>query len=117
MQRIMLKSKIHRAVLTGTELHYEGSIAIDQDLLDKADIVPGEQVQVVNLSNGERLITYVITGERGSGKIELNGPAARKGYVGDRVIIISYAHVDEPDVRTFTPVIVHVDAQNRIVED
>ena len=80
MLRVMMKSKIHRATLTGTELHYEGSIAIDQDLLDQADILPGEQVQIVNLNNGERLVTYAITGERGSGIIELNGPAARLGW-------------------------------------
>lgn len=116
MQRVMLKSKIHRATLTGTELHYEGSIAIDQDLLEQADILPGEQVQVVNLNNGERLVTYAIVGERGSGIIELNGPAARLGYVGDMVVIISYAHVDENDVLTYTPTVVHVDADNKPVE-
>ncbi len=116
MQRLMLKSKIHRATLTGTELHYEGSISIDQDLLDKADILPGEQVHVVNLNNGERLVTYAITGERGSGTIELNGPAARLGYVGDMVVIISYANVDEELVHTYAPTVVHVDADNKAVE-
>ncbi|MFC1467292.1 aspartate 1-decarboxylase [Verrucomicrobiota bacterium] len=112
----MLKSKIHRATLTGTELHYEGSVSIDQDLLEKADILPGEQVQIVNLNNGERLVTYAIVGERGSGTIELNGPAARLGYVGDMVVIISYAHVDEKDVLTHKPTVVHVDADNKATE-
>ena len=89
---------------------------IDQDLLEKADILPGEQVQIVNLNNGERLVTYAIVGERGSGTIELNGPAARLGYVGDMVVIISYAHVDENDVRTHTPTVVHVDSENKAVK-
>jgi aspartate 1-decarboxylase len=112
----MLKSKIHRATLTGTELHYEGSIAIDQDLLDKADMLPGEQVHIVNLNNGERLVTYTIAGKRGTGIIELNGPAARLGYVGDMVVIISYANVDETDLINHKPTIVHVNSENKIVQ-
>jgi aspartate 1-decarboxylase len=112
----MLKSKIHRATLTGTELHYEGSIAIDQDLLDKADMLPGEQVHIVNLNNGERLVTYTIAGKRGTGIIELNGPAARLGYVGDMVVIISYANVDEKDLIDYKTTIVHVDSENKIVQ-
>lgn len=116
MQRIMLKSKIHRAVLTGLELHYEGSISIDPVLLELADLLPGEQVHVLNLNNGERLVTYVIKGQRDSGEMMLNGPAARLGVVGDQIIIIAYCHVDEQDVRAHKPVIVHVDGKNRPVE-
>jgi len=114
MQRIMLKSKIHTAVITGLELYYEGSITIDQDLMDAANMLPGEQVQVVNLNNGERLYTYTISGERGSGIIELNGPAARKGMVGDPIIIISYMHVTDEEARTLKPTVVFVDDANRI---
>lgn len=114
MERILLKSKIHRATLTGTELYYTGSICIDQNLLDAADILEGEQVHVVNLNNGERLITYAISGERGSGKVELNGPAARLGMTGDVVIVISYAQMSDAEARTCQPKIVHVTAKNRI---
>ena len=89
MQRFMMKSKIHRATLTGTELSYEGSITVDQDLLDLADILPGEQVQVLNLNTGARLITYAISAPRGSGTVLLNGPAARLGVPGDLVEIIT----------------------------
>lgn len=117
MTRTMLKSKIHMATLTGTELYYEGSICIDRDLLDAADMLPGEQVQVVNLNNGSRLVTYTISGERGSGIIELNGPAARLGAVGDKVIIISYAQMDEKEARAARPIIVHVDPMNAIRKD
>ena len=87
----VLKSKIHRVRLTQVELHYVGSITIDEDLMDAANLIEGEKVQVVNINNGERLETYVITGERGSGMICMNGPAARKAQVGDIIIIISYA--------------------------
>jgi len=114
MQRTMLKSKIHMATLTGTELYYTGSVSIDQDLLDAADMLPGEQVQVVNLNNGSRLFTYTISGDRGSGIIELNGPAARLGAVGDQVIIISYAQMDDAEARASVPTIVHVDEKNAI---
>jgi aspartate 1-decarboxylase len=93
MERFMLKSKIHGARLTGTELDYEGSITIDRNLLDRADILPGEQVHVLNINNGQRFITYTIAAPRGSGIILLNGPAARLGTVGDKVIIISYCQV------------------------
>ena len=113
MQRIMLKSKIHRATVTGLELHYEGSIAIDEDLLEAADILPGEQVQVLNLNNGERLITYAILGERGSGQMMLNGPAARLAVKGDMIIVIAYAMVEEGEVRSFRPKVIKVDAENR----
>ncbi len=113
MQRIMLKSKIHRATLTGTELEYEGSIAVDQDLLDRANIAPGEQVHVLNLNTGSRLVTYAITAPRGSGTMLLNGPAARLGAPGDRVIILTYCLVDEPQVAQHKPLVIHVDAKNR----
>ena len=112
MIRTVLKSKIHMATLTGTELYYTGSIAVDQDLLDAANIFPGEQVQVVNVNNGSRLVTYAITGERGSGKIELNGPAARLGEVGDKVILITYAQMDDVEARSYEPLVLHVDDQN-----
>jgi aspartate 1-decarboxylase len=114
MQRIMLKSKIHRAVLTGANLHYEGSIAIDPILLEAADILPNEQVQVLNINNGNRIITYAIAAERGTGTVMLNGPAARSGVVGDVVVILTYAHVDSCELAEFSPKIVKVDAQNRI---
>jgi aspartate 1-decarboxylase len=111
----MLRSKIHRATLTGTELDYEGSIAIDRDLIEAADLLPGEQVHVLNLSNAERLITYVIEAPAGSGTMMLNGPAARLGARGDQVVIISYAAMSEEEARQFKPKIVHVDAKNRVV--
>jgi aspartate 1-decarboxylase len=111
----MLRSKIHRATLTGTELDYEGSIAIDRDLIEAAGLLPGEQVHVLNLSNAERLVTYVIEAPRGSGTMLLNGPAARLGARGDQVIILAYAGVDEEEACRLKPKIVHVDDQNRIV--
>jgi aspartate 1-decarboxylase len=112
MQRIMKKSKIHTATITGLALYYEGSITIDQDLLDQADILAGEQVQVVNLNNGERLVTYTISGKRGSGAIELNGPAARKGAIGDKIIIISYGNYEDEEAKTLEPIVVFVDEKN-----
>ena len=112
----MLKSKIHRAVLTGTNLDYEGSIAIDPVLLEAADILPNEQVQVLNVNNGSRITTYAITAERGSGTVMLNGPAARAGVVGDVVVILTYANVDSDELADFVPTIVKVDAKNRITE-
>ena len=112
MQRIMKKSKIHTATVTGLELYYEGSVTIDQDLLDQANILPGEQVQIVNLNNGERFITYTIAGESGSGVIELNGPAARLAAIGDRVIIISYGNYDEEEAKALEPIVVFVDENN-----
>ncbi|MEE9369427.1 MAG: aspartate 1-decarboxylase [Pontiella sp.] len=113
MQRIMKKSKIHTATITGLELYYEGSVTIDRDLMDAADMLPGEQVQVVNLNNGQRFITYTITGERGSGVIELNGPAARLAAVGDKVIIISYGNYDDAEARALEPIVVFVNENNR----
>jgi aspartate 1-decarboxylase len=116
MQRIMKKSKIHTATITGLELYYEGSITIDRDLLDMADMLPGEQVQVVNLNNGERLITYTIAGERNTGVIELNGPAARMAAIGDKVIIISYGNYDNAEAKSLDPIVVFVDENNRAAQ-
>jgi len=114
MQRIMLKSKIHRATITATELHYEGSIAIDRRLMKAADILPGEQVHVLNLNNGERIITYAIEAPAGSGTISLQGPAARSGQIGDTLIVLTYAFVTEDEVAHFKNRTVHVDNRNRI---
>jgi aspartate 1-decarboxylase len=102
----VLKSKIHRARITQAELHYVGSIAIDENLMDAANLIEGEKVTVVNINNGERLETYVIKGEKGSGMICLNGPAARKAQVGDIVIIISYASMKFEKAKTFKPTII-----------
>ncbi len=113
MQRFMLKSKIHRATLTGTDMHYEGSITVDQNLLDAADILPGEQVHVLNLNNGARLVTYAIAAARGSGTMLLNGPAARLGMPGDTVTILTYCEVDEAQARSLKPRVVLVDEKNR----
>ncbi|MGM0370167.1 MAG: aspartate 1-decarboxylase [Bacillota bacterium] len=117
MKRIMHKSKIHRATVTEANLDYVGSITIDKDLLEQADILPNEKVQVVNNSNGARLETYVIAGERGSGVICLNGAAARKAEVGDEVIIISYGWIDEAEANRLEPEIVMVDKNNRVIEE
>jgi aspartate 1-decarboxylase len=113
MQRFMLKSKIHRATLTGTDLDYEGSITIDRSLLEAADIVPGEQVHVLNLSNAARIVTYVIEAPAGSGIVLLNGPAARLGMPGDKVVVISYCSVATEEIGSFSPRVVRVDQQNR----
>jgi len=113
VQRLMLKSKIHRARLTGADLHYEGSIAIDEQLLAAADILPGEQVHVLNVNNGERLITYAIAAPAGSGTVLLNGPAARLGMAGDVVVVLTYCHVDEREAASWQPRVVLVDEQNR----
>lgn len=111
------KSKIHKVTISEANLQYVGSITIDQDLMDAANIIENEKVQVVNLNNGERLETYVIIGERGSGNICLNGPAARKAQIGDVVIIISYAMMDFEEARSFKPWLVFPDtATNRIVQ-
>ena len=115
MQRFMLKSKIHRAKLTGTELDYEGSIAIDRNLLEAADLLPGEQVHVLNISNASRLITYAIEAEAGSGTVMLNGAAARLGVPGDLLIILSYCAVPDDEARRLKPTIVKVDAKNQIL--
>lgn len=109
----MMKSKIHRATLTGTELNYEGSIAVDSSLLERADILPGEQVHVLNVNTGARLVTYAILAPSGSGTIMLNGPAARMGTVGDKVIVLTYCEVENDEARGFKPKVVHVDDKNR----
>jgi aspartate 1-decarboxylase len=110
----VLKSKIHRVSITQAELHYVGSIAIDEDLMDAANIIAGEKVQVVNINNGERLDTYVIKGERGSGTVCLNGPAARKAQVGDVVIIISYASMEFEEAKKFVPTLIFPDPSNKL---
>jgi len=112
--RFMCKSKIHRATVTDANLNYMGSITIDEDLMEKADILPFERVQVVNNNNGARLETYVISGERGKGDICLNGAAARLVQPGDTVIIISYAHYSPEELSGFSPKIVFVDEKNRV---
>lgn len=111
----LCKSKIHRATLTEANLDYEGSITIDADLMEAADIVENEKVQIANISNGERLETYVIKGKPGSGVICLNGAAARKGNVGDLIIIISYGLVNKEEASSVKPKIVRVDKNNRII--
>lgn len=112
----VLKSKIHRVKISQAELHYVGSITIDEDLMEAANIIENEKVQIVNINNGERLETYVIKGERGSGQICLNGPAARKAQVGDIIIIISYAHIDFEEAKKHTPIIIFPDHNNKLVE-
>ncbi len=112
----MLHSKIHRATVTQADLHYVGSLTIDRDLMDAADLLPGQQVDVVDVDNGNRLTTYAIEGERGSGIICINGAAARLVSPGDTVIIISYAAMDSLEARTFEPNVVFVDDRNRIVQ-
>jgi aspartate 1-decarboxylase len=114
MYRTMFKSKIHRATVTKADLHYVGSITIDADLMDAADLLPGEQVAVVDVTNGARLETYVISGERGSGVIGINGAAAHLVAPGDLVIIISYATMPDAEARSFEPRVVLVDEANQI---
>lgn len=111
----ILKSKIHRVKVTQAELHYVGSITIDEDLLDAANMIENEKVQIVNINNGERFETYIIKGERGTGTICLNGPAARRVQVGDMIIIISYASMDFEEAKKFKPSIVFPDASNRLI--
>lgn len=110
----VLKSKIHRVKITQAELHYVGSITIDEDLMDAASLIEGEKVQIVNVNNGERLETYVIKGERGSGMICMNGPAARKVQVGDVVIIISYAMMSQDEARAYKPSVIFPDESNQL---
>lgn len=117
MQIQVLKSKIHRIKVTGADLNYIGSITLDEDLMDAANIIEGEKVQIVNLNNGERLETYVIKAERGTGTVCLNGPAARKVAVNDIVIVISYALMDFEDAKTFKPWIVFPDSDNNKVRE
>jgi aspartate 1-decarboxylase len=115
MNRTMLKSKIHRCRITGSDLNYVGSITVDEDLLDAADIREFEQVHVVDVDNGARFETYTIAGRRGSGEIKVNGAAARLVHTGDTVIVISYASYDEAELRSYEPRVVHVNADNSIV--
>jgi aspartate 1-decarboxylase len=115
MQRHLMKSKIHRATITSVDLHYEGSLTVDEDLLDAADLVSYEEVQVVNVNNGARFSTYIIPGPRGSGVLQLNGAAARQGLPGDLVILISYGLFSEEEAEEHSPNVVFVDAKNRIV--
>lgn len=110
----ILKSKIHRARITQAELHYVGSIAIDEDLMEAANLIEGEKVTVVNINNGERLETYVIKGDRGTGMVCLNGPAARKAQVGDIVIIISYASMKFEKAKQFKPTIIFPTPDNKL---
>jgi len=117
MQRLMLRSKIHRARVTGADLHYEGSIAIDEALMEAADLLPNEQVHVLNLSTGARAETYVIRGRKNSGDVVLNGALARLAQVGDLVIILSYAWMPGDDAEHFQPIIVRVDGDNRLQEN
>jgi aspartate 1-decarboxylase len=115
MQRHLMKSKIHRATITSADLHYEGSLTLDADLMDAADLLPYEEIQVVNVNNGSRFSTYVIEGPRGSGVLQLNGAAARLGHPGDLVILISYGVFDEAEVERHKPHVVFVDETNHIV--
>ncbi len=116
MQRVMLKSKIHRATITGSDLHYVGSITIDPDLLEAADILEHEQVHVLDIDNGARFETYTITGERGSGTMRVNGAAARLVHRGDTIIVVSYANYEPAELEHYEPRVVHVEAHtNRII--
>ncbi len=115
MQIQVLKSKIHRVKVTQAELHYVGSITIDEDLMNAANIIENEKVQIVNINNGERFETYVITGPRDSGVICLNGPAARKVQVGDIIIIISYAGMDFEDAKIWKPTVIFPDQNNKLI--
>ncbi|MCK4796848.1 MAG: aspartate 1-decarboxylase [Spirochaetes bacterium] len=112
----LMKSKIHCAKITESVLEYEGSITIDEELLEKANMLENERVQVVNLNNGNRLETYIIKGKKGSKIICLNGPAARKGYVGDKVIIISYVSIGVQEAKSFKPIVVLVDDDNNVIK-
>ncbi len=116
MYRTMLKSKIHRATVTHADLHYVGSVTVDEDLMDAADLLAGEQLAIVDITNGARLETYVIPGQRGSGVIGINGAAARLVAPGDLVILISYAVMEDAEARHYRPKVVFVDAGNRAVE-
>src|SRR5918999_2223196 len=115
MQRHLMKSKIHRATITSADRHYDGSLALDEDLLDAADLVTYEEVQVVNVNNGARFSTYVIPGPRSSGVVQLNGAAARLGQPGDLVILISYGVYSDDEAERHSPRVVFVDPKNRIV--
>lgn len=115
MLRTMMKSKIHRATVTQADLHYVGSVTVDEDLLDAADLLPGELVHIVDIDNGARLETYTIAGERGTGVIGINGAAARLVHPGDLVILIAYGQMETAEAKAFEPKVVFVDADNKIV--
>lgn len=114
MRRHLMKSKIHRATITAADLHYEGSLTLDTDLMAAADLVEHEEIHVVNVNNGQRFTTYVIPGPAGSGAVQLNGAAARLGMPGDTVILIAYGEYDEAEVAVHRPAVVFVDGRNRI---
>jgi len=116
MNRIMLKSKIHRATVTQTDLDYEGSLTVDEELMEEADMLPFEQIQVYNITNGKRFETYLIKGERGSGVIGVNGAAAHRAAVGDKIIIVTFAFMEEEAIDYFIPKVVVLDENNRIKE-
>lgn len=116
MQRHLLHSKLHRLTVTEADLHYVGSLTLDRDLMDAAHLLPGERVDVVDVDNGNRLTTYVIEGERGTGTVCINGAAARLVQPGDTVIVIAYAVMDEREARDFTPYVVFVDRDNRVLD-
>jgi aspartate 1-decarboxylase len=115
MMRVMLRSKIHRATVTQADLHYVGSVTVDEELMEAADLLPGEQVAIVDVTNGARLETYVIAGERGSGVIGINGAAAHLVHPGDLVILIAYGQMEDAEAREFEPHVVFVDAENHII--
>ena len=114
MRRQMLKSKIHRLTVTDADLHYEGSLSLDEELMEAADLLPFEKVEVYNINTGDRFTTYVIPAPRGSGMVRLNGAAARLGTKGDLIIIASYAEYEEEELRFYSPKLVYVDSENRI---
>ena len=114
MQIEVLKSKIHRVTVTEADINYMGSITIDKDLMEASNIIENEKVHVVNLNNGERIVTYVIKGERGSGIICMNGPAARKALKGDVIIIMSYAIMDFEEAKTYTPIVIFPNTNNKL---
>ena len=116
MQRIILKSKLHRARVTATEIDYEGSIAIDEDLLERVDIRPYEQVHIYNINSGDRFITYVISAERGSGTFSINGAAARLAQINDRIIVVAYGSIDT-DKEKHQPKVLLLDTSNKVIED
>ena len=116
MKRTMLKSKVHRATVTDSDLHYVGSITMDPDLLEAADVLEHELVHVLDVDNGARFETYTIAGRRGSGEVKVNGAAARLVHTGDTVIVVSYAAYDEAELQTYEPKVVHVDANNQIID-
>lgn len=115
MLRTMMTSKIHRATITQADLHYVGSVTVDADLLDAANLLPGELVHIVDIDNGARLVTYTIAGERGSGVIGINGAAARLVHPGDLVILIAYGQMEDAESREFQPSVVFVDSENRVI--